>query len=90
MVRECGNTKKGFIQMSKRIARDILILPTATNSWVLMRDGNKKPSQTFPTQNEAIATGREMARNDKRQLVIYNRKGIMRLIFNYNTDFQCL
>lgn len=71
---------------SGRRKTNVHIMPAANNRWMIMREGNRAPSKYAQYQYEAIEMGRTLAKQDNTQLVIYNRKGVMRLVFNYNQD----
>jgi hypothetical protein len=56
------------------------------NGWAVKREGNKRASQVFNTQNEAINKGREIAKNNGVELITQNRQGQIRSKDSYGND----
>ncbi|EHL78044.1 DUF2188 domain-containing protein [Bacillus smithii] len=48
--------------------------------------GNSRATKIFETQREAIAYGREIAKNQQSELLIHNRKGQIRERNSYGND----
>ena len=46
--------------------------------WQVRRENSSKATKTFRTQQEAISYGRQVASNQKSELVIHNRQGKIR------------
>jgi uncharacterized protein YdaT len=56
------------------------------NGWAVKSEGANKATQVFPTQQEAIERGREIAINQKSELLIHNREGQVRERNSYGND----
>ena len=54
--------------------------------WAVQSEGANKPTQVFRTQQEAIERGREIAMNQKSELLIHNREGQIRERNSYGND----
>lgn len=54
--------------------------------WAVRRTGSDKATKKFDTQREAIARGREIARNQGTGLYIHGRDGRIRGIESYGHD----
>ncbi len=54
--------------------------------WAVKRDNAARASGVFPTQDEAIERGREIARNDRTELRIQDRQGRWRDSDSYGND----
>jgi hypothetical protein len=54
--------------------------------WSVRRAGASRASSTFGTQQEAIATARNIARNQKTELYIYGQDGRIRERTSYGQD----
>jgi hypothetical protein len=54
--------------------------------WAVKPEGGSKPSGVFNTQKEAIAKGREIAKNQQSELFIHNREGQIRERNTYGND----
>ncbi|MEC4586494.1 DUF2188 domain-containing protein [Bacillus safensis] len=56
------------------------------NGWQVKGAGNKKPSSVHQTQQDAIAAGREIARNQESELLIHGKDGKIRARDSYGND----
>ncbi|NCU05116.1 MAG: DUF2188 domain-containing protein [Chitinophagaceae bacterium] len=54
--------------------------------WAVKGAGNGKATVIVPTQQEAIAKGREIAQNQGSELLIHNRQGQIREKNTYGVD----
>jgi hypothetical protein len=54
--------------------------------WAVRRTGSDKVTRTFDTQNEAVRAGREIARNQRTELYIHDRTGLIRERESYGHD----
>ena len=54
--------------------------------WQVIGAGNTKATKFFDTQKEAIDYGREIAKNQKTELVIHNQKGQIRDKDSYGNE----
>ena len=54
--------------------------------WAVRGEGNSRLTQTFETQNEAIAFGRDIARNQEAELRIQGRDAKFREAWSYGND----
>jgi uncharacterized protein YdaT len=55
-------------------------------SWAVKSEGSSKASRVFETQSEAIARGKEIAKNQQSELFIHNREGQIRERNSYGND----
>ena len=51
---------------------------THNNQWAVRREGSDRVSGTYPTQQEAIAAGRMISRNQNTELIIHRPNGQIR------------
>ena len=56
------------------------------NGWCTLREGGQRASQVYGTQAEAIAAGREMARDGSGELLIHGQDGRIRARDSYGND----
>lgn len=56
------------------------------NGWGIKGEGNKRLTEIFPTQAEAISVAKEIAINQKSELFIHNTKGQIRERNSYGND----
>lgn len=54
--------------------------------WRVIGEGNSKATKTFDTQKEAIEFGRQIAKNQKSELVIHGVDGKIRDKDSYGND----
>lgn len=54
--------------------------------WQVKGAGNGKATKLFDTQKDAINYGREIAKNQKSELIIHNAKGRIRDCDSYGND----
>lgn len=54
--------------------------------WAVKGEGDKKASGLYDTQGEAIEAGREIAQNNKSELVIHDRQNRIRDKDSYGND----
>jgi hypothetical protein len=54
--------------------------------WAVKPEGGNKASGVFETQREAIAKGKEIAKNQQSELFIHNREGQIRERNSYGND----
>ena len=62
------------------------VTPHTDGGWQVIGAGNSKATLKTNTQAEAIATAREIARNQKSELVIHGRDGRIRGKDSYGND----
>lgn len=55
-------------------------------AWQVIGAGNSKATKLFDTQKDAISYGREIAKNQKSELVIHNKQGKIRDKDSYGND----
>jgi hypothetical protein len=67
------------------MARNQHVVPRG-DQWGIRGAGNKKDTRLFDTQSEAIAHGREIARNQRSELVIHGADGRIREKSTYGND----
>ena len=51
--------------------------------WVVIRDGNSRPSSVHETKSEAVDTARRLARKERSQVFIHGRDGRIRDHMNF-------
>lgn len=56
------------------------------SNWGVRGSGNSRLTCVTPTQGEAIKTGREIAQNQKAELLIQGRDGKFREAWSYGND----
>ncbi|MED1741957.1 DUF2188 domain-containing protein [Bacillus swezeyi] len=56
------------------------------NGWQVKGEDNKKASSVHKTQKDAIAAGREVARNQGSELIIHGEDGKIRARDSYGND----
>ena len=54
--------------------------------WAVKGENNKRVTKKFPTQNEAIKKAEEIAKNQKSETKIHNKKGAIRAGNSYGND----
>jgi hypothetical protein len=54
--------------------------------WAVRGEGNSRDTSLHPTQAEAIDAGRDIARNQRSELVIHDRQGRIRDSDSYGND----
>ncbi|MGI1805432.1 DUF2188 domain-containing protein [Exiguobacterium sp. TDN 0502] len=62
------------------------VLPHPQGGYQVKADGADRATKRFPTQKEAIAEGRRIAKNQKTELVIHNKEGQIREKDSYGHD----
>ena len=61
------------------------VVPTK-GGWAIKREGSPKATKVFDTQQEAIERGREIAKNQRSELLIHRRDGKIRKKNTYGRD----
>ncbi len=61
------------------------VVPTK-DGWAVKRAGSPKATKVFDTQQEAIERGREIAKNQRSELLIHGRDGRIREKNTYGRD----
>ena len=56
------------------------------NGWQVKGAGNQKATVVKPTQQQAINVAREIAKNQKSELVVHNREGQIRQKDSFGND----
>ena len=69
--------------MSKR---DYHVTPHGQDKWQVRREGAERASSVHPTQTEAAERGRELARQERVELLIHRRDGTIRDSDSYGND----
>ena len=62
------------------------VTPRKDGNWNIKGAGNIKPTRVVNTQNEAINIAREIAKNQKSEVVIHDQKGRIRDKDSYGRD----
>ena len=63
------------------------VIPTK-DGWAVKRAGSLRATKVFDTQQEAIERGREIARNQRSELLIHGRDGRIREKNTYGRDLN--
>jgi hypothetical protein len=56
------------------------------NNWAVKRANSDDPEATFQTQEEAIESGRQLARAEKVEFILHGEDGRVRLRDSYGND----
>jgi hypothetical protein len=62
------------------------VVPTNDGNWGVRGEGNSKLTKVTPTQSNAIAVARDIAKNQKVEVVIHRRDGTIRDKDSYGND----
>lgn len=62
------------------------VTPHPDGGWQVKQAGNKKPTKVTKTQNEAIEIAREIAIDEKSELIIHGRDGRIRQKDSHGND----
>ena len=57
-----------------------------SKGWAIKGEGNKRATKVTKTQKEAIDLGKQIAKNQKSELIIQNTKGEIRSKDSYGND----
>ena len=68
------------------MAQNIHVTRRENDFWAVIREKAEQASGLFDTQKEAIDWAREMARNDRVELVIHDRENRIRDKDSYGSD----
>jgi transcriptional regulator with XRE-family HTH domain len=82
-------TSTGAKGGSKRMAdkpKNVHTVPRESGGWATKVDGASRASATFDTKAEAVAAGRERARNDRVEHLIHNKDGRISERNSYGND----
>ena len=56
------------------------------DGWAVRGEGNERATSVHSTQQDAIDAGREIAQNQKSELLIHNKEGQIRKRNSYGND----
>src|SRR5215208_618122 len=56
------------------------------NAWIVIREGNQRATSVHPTQSEAAASGRELARRDGAEFFLHGQDGHVREHHDYRGE----
>lgn len=62
------------------------VVPNNKNGWNVLGEHNSKATASFDTQKEAIERAKEIAKNQKSEVVIHGRDGKIRDKDSYGND----
>lgn len=62
------------------------VVPTGDGNWGVRGEGNSKVTKKTPTQSEAIDVARDIAKNQKSEVVIHRKDGKIRDKDSYGND----
>ncbi len=65
--------------------KDVHVVLSQSGKWDVVLEGNKRPSQTFNTQRDALVVAREYAVRDRTTLFIHNQAGDVRRQYSYSS-----
>lgn len=57
-----------------------------SGGWAVRGEGNRRVTSTFPTQREAIDAGRNIAENQRSELLVHGRNGQIRARDSFGHD----
>lgn len=60
------------------MGKNIHVTHRKDGSWATIGEGDKRASGLYPTQGAAMDAGREIAKNNRSELVIHDRKNVIR------------
>jgi hypothetical protein len=82
-VIECAK----FFNVSQKMSRvrNIHVVPR-TDGWIIRKEGSGRPTSLHPTQRDAIEEARELARDQRTELIIHGRNGRIRDRDSYGSD----
>lgn len=58
----------------------------SSSGWSVKKSGAAKASRSFETKEEAVKYGREMSKNEKTELYIHKKNGIIQEKNSYGND----
>lgn len=70
--------------MPKKISQHVVKNPSG--GWAIKKGGSDRATKVYDTQNEAIAHGREIAKNQGAEFYIHGRDGKIREKDSYGRD----
>ena len=53
------------------------VVPNSGNGWKVVKGGSSKASGIYSTKQDAINAGRQISKNQKTELVIHNKNGVI-------------
>ncbi len=62
------------------------VVPSSSGGWNVKRGGAQRASGHFDTKREAEAAGRQISRNQKSELVIHGRDGVIQRSDSHGGD----
>ena len=62
------------------------VVPSSAKKWAVKGAGNKKNTKLTQTKEEAVKRARQIAKNQKTELVIHNKDGKIRDKDSYGND----
>lgn len=68
------------------MSKNIHVTHRKDQSWAVIGEGDKRASSLHKTQADAIETGRNIAKNNKAELVIHDRANLIRDKDSYGND----
>ena len=61
------------------------VVPSASG-WAVKKSGSERVSKTFETKDKAVKYGRELSRNEKTELYVHKRNGMIQNKNSYGND----
>jgi hypothetical protein len=68
------------------MSKNIHITHRKDRSWAVIGEGDKRASSLHKTQADAIEAGRDIAKNNKAEIVIHDRENLIRDKDSYGND----
>jgi hypothetical protein len=68
------------------MSKNIHVTHRKDQSWAVIGEGDKRASSLHKTQADAIEAGRDIAKNNKAELVIHDRSNLIRDKDSYGND----
>jgi len=62
------------------------VVPNGNNGWKILGEGNERATKITKTQQEAIKIARQIAKNQKSELIIHDKNGKIRDKDSYGND----
>ena len=62
------------------------VIPSKSSGWSVKKSGSVRASRSFETKDEAIQYGRELSKNEKTELYIHGKNGMIQNKNSYGND----
>jgi hypothetical protein len=58
----------------------------SSSGWAVKKSGSERASKTFETKDKAVKYGRELSKNEKTELYVHKRNGMIQNKNSYGND----